>query len=269
MLTRDSRRGYGNPKQGAVEIPAARDLCGLSLSESFGDAGGCRSAQPGKRTMNSELKEVLEFSFVALSSIFFIVDPLAAIPSFLVMTAEDSEEKRRRMARQAAWTCFVVLIAFSIAGSLIFKVFGITLPAFKIAGGLILFLVAIDMLQARRSGTQEVTEERLEGTQKEEVGVTPMGIPMLAGPGAISTVMVLMGQSRNWWQAAPVLAAIAITALASYFVLAGANQVRRYLGETGIRILMRLMGLVLTAIAVQFILNGFMDLGTITPRLTR
>ncbi len=210
--------------------------------------------------MHAQLREILQFSFVALSSIFFIVDPIAAIPSFLVMTAEDHEEKRRRMARQSAWTCFLVLSAFSIAGSLIFKLFSITLPAFKIAGGIILFLVAIDMLQARRSGTQEVTEERLEGAEKEEIGVTPMGIPMLAGPGAISTVMVLMGQSRNWWQVIPVFAAIAITALASYFILAGANRVRRFLGETGIRILMRLMGLVLTALSVQFVINGCMDL---------
>ena len=213
--------------------------------------------------MNAELKEIFEFSLVALSSIFFIVDPLAAIPSFLVMTAEDDEHKRRRSARQAAWTCFLVLSLFSLAGSLIFKVFGITLPAFKIAGGFILLLVALEMLQARRSGTQEVTEERLEGTQKEEVGVTPMGIPMLAGPGAISTVMVLNGHSRDWWQVIPVFAAIAITALASYFILAAANRVRRLLGETGIRILMRLMGLVLTAIAVQFVLNGFADLGIV------
>jgi multiple antibiotic resistance protein len=210
--------------------------------------------------MNTQLREILEFSFVALSSIFFIVDPVATIPSFLVMTAEDREDKRRRMARQAAWTCFLVLSIFSLAGSLIFKLFSITLPAFKIAGGVILFLVAIDMLQARRSGTQEVTEERLEGAEKEEVGVTPLGIPMLAGPGAISTVMILMGQSRNWWQAIPVFVSIGITALASYFILAGAGSVRKYLGETGIRIMMRLMGLVLMALAVQFVLNGFVDL---------
>jgi multiple antibiotic resistance protein len=209
--------------------------------------------------MSAELKEILQFSLVSLSSIFFIVDPLSAIPAFLVMTAGDSSAKRRRMARQAAWTCFFVLTSFSLAGSLIFKLFGITFPAFKIAGGLILFLVAIDMLQARRSGTKEVAEERQEGTEKEEIGVAPLGIPMLAGPGALSTVMVLMGQSRNWWQAIPVFVAIIITALASYYVLSGANRVRKYLGETGIRILMRLMGLVLTAIAVQFMLNGYKD----------
>ena len=234
---------------------------------------GCSTSQSSlfhghAQAMNAEMKEILEFSLVALSSIFFIVDPLAAIPSFLVMTAEDDNSKRRRMARQAAWTCFLVLSIFSLAGSLIFKVFGITLPAFKIAGGFILLLVALEMLQARRSGTQEVTEERLEGTQKEEIGVTPLGIPMLAGPGAISTVMVLNGQSRDWWQVIPVFAAIAVTALASYYILAGANRVRRLLGETGIRILMRLMGLVLTAIAVQFVLNGFADLGIIKLKLS-
>ncbi len=216
--------------------------------------------------MTAQLKEVLQFSLVALSSIFFIVDPIAAIPSFLVMTVEDEEDKRRRMARQAAWTCFLVLSVFSLAGSLIFRLFSITLPAFKIAGGLVLFLVAVDMLQARRSGTQEVTEERVEGTAKDEVGVTPLGIPMLAGPGAISTAMVLMGQSRNWWHTTSVFVAIGITAVASFFVLKGANRVRRYLGETGIRILTRLMGLVLTAIAVQFVLNGFADLGILTQR---
>jgi multiple antibiotic resistance protein len=209
--------------------------------------------------MSAEWKEILQFSLVSLSSIFFIVDPLSAIPAFLVMTAGDSNAKRRRMARQAAWTCFFVLTSFSLAGSLIFKLFGISFPAFKIAGGLILFLVSIDMLQARRSGTKEVAEERQEGTEKEEIGVAPLGIPMLAGPGALSTVMVLMGQSRNWWQAIPVFVAIIITALVSYYVLNGANRVRKYLGETGIRILMRLMGLVLTAIAVQFMLNGYKD----------
>ena len=210
--------------------------------------------------MDAELKHILQFSFVCLSSIFIIVDPLATIPAFLVMTADDSEKKRRRMARQAAWTCFLVLGLFSLAGTLVFRLFGITLPAFKIAGGLILFLVAVDMLQARRSGTQEVTEERLEGAAKDEVGVTPLGIPMLGGPGAITTVMVLIEQSSHWWQAAVVYGAIAVTAFASFLILAGANRVRHFLGETGIRILMRLMGLVLTAIAVQFLLDGLMDL---------
>lgn len=213
-----------------------------------------------------EIEAFAQFSLVALSSIFFIVDPLATVPSFLALTSGDPQLKRRRMAKQAAWTCFGVLSAFALAGSLIFKLFGITLPAFKIAGGLLLLLVAVEMLEAKRSGTQESEAELKEGQEKDEVGVTPLGVPMLAGPGAISTAMVLMAQSRVWWQAIPVFAAIAITAYSSYLILASADRVRGRLGEVGIRILMRLMGLVLTAIAVQFVINGLTDLGVVTPR---
>lgn len=216
--------------------------------------------------MNYEIKATLEFSLMALSSVFFIVDPFATIPAFIVMTAGDTEAKRSRTARQAAWTCFLVLTLFAAAGSAIFALFGITPPAFKIAGGLLLFLVALDMLQAKRSGTQEVSEERAEGLEKEEVGVAPIGIPMLAGPGAISTVMVLMGQSRNWWNVIPVFVAITVTALASFYILASANRVRGLLGEIGIRVLIRLMGLVLVAIGVQFFVNGCIDLGVIPRR---
>jgi multiple antibiotic resistance protein len=219
--------------------------------------------------MPPEVQAWLQFSLVALTSIFFIVDPIATVPSFLVMTAGDSAAKRRRMARQAAWTLFGVLTAFALAGSLIFKVFGITLPALKIAGGVLLFMVAIEMLEARRSPTQEVDAEREEGARKDEIGVAPLGVPMLAGPGAISTAMVLMGQSRRWWQAIPVFIAIAVTSLASFYVLAGADRVRGRLGETGIRVLMRLMGLVLASIAVQFMINGLVDLGIIKPPASR
>lgn len=158
---------------------------------------------------------------------------------------------------------------FAFAGSLIFKVFGITLPAFKIAGGLLLLLVAVEMLEAKRSGTQESEAELQEGHQKDEIGVTPLGVPMLAGPGAISTAMVLMGQSRYWWQAVPVFLAIVVTAYASYLILASADRVRGRLGEVGIRVLMRLMGLVLTAIAVQFVINGLTDLGVLSTPVPR
>jgi len=208
-----------------------------------------------------------QFSLVALSSIFFLVDPFAAIPAFLVMTAGARQAERRRMAGRAAWTCFVVLSAFGLAGSLIFRIFGITLPAFKIAGGLILLLIGLEMLQARRSSTQEAPGEALEGATKGDVGIIPLGIPMLAGPGAISSVMVLIGDSHGGLRVLPVYLAIAFTSLASYLILAGADRVRRYLGETGIRILMRLMGLLLTAIAVQFMLNGLTDIGIIRGRV--
>lgn len=205
------------------------------------------------------LDEVVKFTLVALASIFFTVDPLASIPAFLAMGARGSPERNRAIAKRAAWTCFLVLTLFASTGSLIFKLFGVTLPAFKIAGGILLFLIALDMLQSQRSPTQEVAEERAEGQRKEDFGVTPLGVPMLAGPGAISVVMVLMGQSRVWWQAAPVFLSITVTSLASFYILAAGARLLSRLGETGVRILMRMMGLVLAAMAVQFVLNGIQD----------
>jgi multiple antibiotic resistance protein len=205
------------------------------------------------------LTSLLQFSFVALTSIFFLVDPIAAIPTFLAMTGRDEPKDRRRMAKRAAWTCLVVLTVFACAGKLIFRLFGITLPAFKIAGGIILLLIGLEMLQARRSGTKETPTECAEGTEKEDVGIIPMGIPMLAGPGAISTVMVLMSGASDWLYTLPIFISIAVVSLASFWILAAGDRVRRHLGETGIRILTRLMGLLLTAIAVQFVLSGLAD----------
>jgi multiple antibiotic resistance protein len=216
---------------------------------------------------------LVHFSVLALSSIFFLVDPFAAIPSFIAITQSVNNERRKRMARKAAFTCFVVLTSFAVAGQLIFRMFGITLPAFEIAGGLILLFIGLDMLEAKRSPTQEAAGDTEEGAAKEDAGIVPLGIPMLAGPGAISSVMVLVGTVPSFlhWQMAAILGAIALTSLISYWVLAGASKVRAVLGETGIRILVRIMGLLLVALAMQFFVNGLTDLGIIhvhdeTPR---
>lgn len=210
---------------------------------------------------------IVRFSLLALSSIFFLVDPFAAIPSFLAITQNADPARRRRMARKGALTCFIVLTSFAIAGQFIFRLFGITLPAFEIAGGLILLLIGLDMLEARRSPTQETLGDAEEAAAKEDAGIVPLGVPMLAGPGAISSVMVLVGQAPSiWhWEMGAILASIAITAVVTYFVLAGADGVRRVMGETGIRILVRVMGLLLVALAMQFFVNGLTDLGII-PR---
>jgi multiple antibiotic resistance protein len=172
------------------------------------------------------------------------------------MTARDPAEVRRLMARRGAWTCAITLTAFALGGSLIFRLFGITLGAFKIAGGVLIGLNALDMVQARRSQQRETPIEQAEGIEKEDVGIMPLGVPMLAGPGAISTVMVLSGASQGVVTTLGVYAAIALTAFLSYVTLAAASRVERRLGQTGMRILTRLMGLVLCAIAVQFIIDG-------------
>jgi multiple antibiotic resistance protein len=209
---------------------------------------------------------IVRFSVLALSSIFFLVDPFAAIPSFLAITESADPARRKRMARKAGITCFIVLTSFALAGQLIFKMFGITLPAFEIAGGLILLLIGLDMLEARRSATQEAQGDTEEGAAKEDAGIVPLGIPMLAGPGAISSVMVLVGEVPNLlnWEMGAILGSIAITCFVSYLVLAGAGRIRIVLGETGIRILVRIMGLLLVALAMQFFVNGLTDLGIIS-----
>ncbi len=211
---------------------------------------------------------IVRFSLLALSSIFFLVDPFAAIPSFLAITENADAVRRRRMARKGAVTCFIVLTSFAIAGQLIFRMFGITLPAFEVAGGLILLLIGLDMLEARRSPTQETHGDTEEATTKEDAGIVPLGIPMLAGPGAISSVMVLVGQVPSlWhWEMAAILLSIVFTCMVTYFVLAAAGRVRQVLGETGIRILVRIMGLLLVALAMQYFVNGLTDLGIISRR---
>ncbi len=208
---------------------------------------------------------LVRFSVLALSSIFFLVDPFAAIPSFLAITESAEPPRRKRMARKGALTCFIVLTSFALGGQLLFRMFGITLPAFEVAGGLILLLIGLDMLQAKRSPTQEASGDTEEAAHKEDAGIVPLGIPMLAGPGAISSVMVLVGQvPKLWhWEMGAILGAIGFTSLVSYWVLAGASQVRRVMGETGIRILVRIMGLLLVALAMQFFVNGLTDLGLI------
>jgi multiple antibiotic resistance protein len=217
----------------------------------------------------SELSKapIVSFSVLALSSIFFLVDPFAAIPSFLAITESVDAARRKRMARKAAITCFIVLTCFALAGQYIFEMFGIKLPAFEVAGGLILLLIGLDMLEAKRSPTQEAHGDTEEGAAKEDAGIVPLGIPMLAGPGAISSVMVLVGTVPSFWhwQMAAILGSIAVTCLVSYWVLAGAGRVRQVMGETGIRILVRIMGLLLVALAMQFFVNGLTDLGVI-PR---
>ncbi|HYU28554.1 MAG TPA: MarC family protein [Gemmatimonadales bacterium] len=202
--------------------------------------------------MNQRVMELV----LIFTSILFIVDPFAVIPTFLAMTVRDSPQQRRVLARRGAWTCAITLIAFALGGSMIFKIFGITIGAFKIAGGVLIGLNALDMVQARRSQQRETAVETAEGIEKDDIGILPLGVPMLAGPGAISTVMVLALGAKSPAATAAIYVSIVLTAVISFLVLSAASLVERRLGQTGMRILTRLMGLVLSAIAVQFIIDG-------------
>lgn len=207
------------------------------------------------------MRELLEFSFMAFSALFVVVDPLAAVPFFLAMTARESPERKRATARRAALVAGLVLAGFALAGAVIFQLIGVTLAAFKIAGGSLLLLTATDMLRTKLPTTRVTEGEIAEGAAKEDVAVVPLAMPILAGPGSMATVVVLMGRARaeHAYLAIPVLLSIAATACLAYLFLAGASRVDRVLGRTGLNILERVAGLLLAAIAIQFVIDGIAE----------
>jgi len=206
---------------------------------------------------------LLEYTLFAFSSLFVIVDPIAAVPAFLAMTPRDSIAQRLRTARVASLAVVFVLAAFSLLGQSILKTLGITLPAIQVAGGLVLLLVALDMLRAQRSSVQETAEETAAGTNKDDIAITPLAVPMLAGPAAISTVVLLEAQAKSLAERVALLGCLVLIGLASYSILAIAARGAKWLNPIAERIISRLMGLLLSALAVQFMFNGLREVGLI------
>ena len=207
------------------------------------------------------MNEQLSLFLVSLPAVLFVVDPVGVVPIFLAMTAGDSEEKIRSTARRACMVACSLLLFFAVFGGVIFKMFGVSLAAFRVAGGILLLITALDMLRARPSETRTTPSEQAEGETKDAVALVPLAMPLLAGPGAIATAMVLMARGGDsLLSAVPVLLAIIITFVTSYFVLRAAGFVQRVLKQSGVAILERVMGLILAAIAVQFIADGGKDL---------
>lgn len=205
------------------------------------------------------LDEPLSFVILSFWSLFVIVDPLTVIPTFLAMTAENTTEERIRMARLASFVTFFVLLAFSLGGKWVLNAFGVTVPAFEVAGGIVLLIVALDMLQARRTAIKETPEEQAEGTAKEDIAITPLAIPMLAGPGAITAVVLLSARATNVLYGGIVIGNIFLVSLFTFLILRFAALRSSLLSAITLKIITRLMGLLLAAIAIQFILNGIAD----------
>ena len=193
----------------------------------------------------SSLASLASYALVSFGSIFSIVDPFTAVPVFMALVGTQPQVDQRRIAVRASLTCFVVL-----------TVFGITLAAFKIAGGILLFVVGFEMMRAKRSDTRATNEEALDAETKEDVGLIPLGLPLLSGPGAIATVMVLVGKANTFPQRATVFAAVALVSVIAWLTLRSASVVSRVLGKTGMNVIGRVMGLVLAAVAMQFVLDG-------------
>src|SRR5688572_22966810 len=203
---------------------------------------------------------LLEYILLALTSLFVILDPIALVPAFLGMTPYDTSEDRVRMARLASIVAGAVLVFFVIVGEGLFKILGITMSAFKIAGSIVLLLIAMDMLRAQRSAVVETSEEKAAGAQKDDIAITPLAIPMLAGPGAISTVVLLQNEAKRFEHSIALICSIGLVCLATYWILKFASvQGARFFTPIAMKLTTRIMGLLLAALAIQFILDGIAE----------
>lgn len=199
------------------------------------------------------------FLGLCLPSLLSIVDPLAAVPIFVALVAKDPRAEQRRTALRATFTMTVMLLLFATAGNAIFHFFGITVPAFKIAGGILLFSMALEMMRGHHASARSTPDEASEAEAKEDVGIIPMGIPLLSGPGAIATVMMWAARAHGPAQNAALYGSIVIVALVTVVALFFATTLLQRLGKTGIGIATRIMGLILAATAAQFLLDGWRE----------
>ncbi len=202
---------------------------------------------------------LLEYTLFAFTSLFVIVDPIAIIPVFLAMTERDSPQQQNRMAALASTVAAGVLMVFGLAGQWIFKFLGITMAAFQIAGSVLLLRIALDMLYANRARDRQSDEEVEAGVAKDDIAITPLGVPMLAGPGAISTSLILLGQAHGLAQHLALFACIAAVCGLSYLILRFASTGARRVNPLALKLVTRIMGLLLAAVAVQFTINGLLQ----------
>jgi multiple antibiotic resistance protein len=191
-------------------------------------------------------------------AILAIINPVSTISFFATFTQDYSKEEKKRVALKAVVVAMVTLIIFGLIGNYIFLAFSITIPAFRIAGGILLFSIAFSMLYGKTPGTKATDKEKKESIEKEMVGVIPIGIPMISGPGAISTVMLYVSHGTVV-DTGIVFASIIVTVAITYVLLVYSDIIFQRIGRTGILAISRIMGLILATIAIQFIINGIHD----------
>ncbi len=201
---------------------------------------------------------MIETAFYAFVAFFVILDPPGTAALFAAMTRNVADPHRRVMARKATLMAGALLFLFAIGGEWLMAALGITLPAFRVAGGVLLFLLATDMVFARQSGLRSTTPvEDAEAAAREDITVFPLAFPLIAGPGAMTSVVLMMGRAQG--DPASVAAVLAVLAAVLGIVLAmllAAGHVLRVLGVTGAHVVSRVLGIVLAALAVQFVLDG-------------
>ena len=205
------------------------------------------------------MTESFSYFIASFVTLFAIIDVIGNAPIFLSITPNHTPAERAAVAAKASIFVFLFLSLFALLGNRVFHFFGITLDAFRIAGGLILLKIAMDMLEAKQARTRHTPEEDLESRARDDVAVIPLAMPMLSGPGAISTVMVLTGQAKTVSLMGVLEISILLNSILVLLVLRGSVRIVSFLRETGMRVLTRILGILLASIAVQFIVTGIQN----------
>jgi multiple antibiotic resistance protein len=207
-----------------------------------------------------DISELLLYFMYAFTTIFIIVNPVEATLIFVTLTTNLNSEERGLIYRRSTLVAFAMAILFSLAGDVVLRLFGITVDSLRVAGGILLFLVAIDMLRGARQQNNVTEAELLDANLRDDISIFPMAIPLLTGPGTITVVVVLMGEAHSIMEKGLVLLAICLTFLATFFILKSSEYIDMVLGITGIMVLIRVMGLFLGALAVTFVATGTWNL---------
>lgn len=202
--------------------------------------------------------DFFERFLLIFSSLFVIVEPFGVIPTFLSLTKKLDEDRTKRVVVKATLFGAIVLVFFSLFGNYVFQILQINLAAFKAAGGILLFLTALDMLRARSEDCRSSRQEKASGQEGHDISFVPLGMPLLTGPGAITSVMVFSKDhsADHAYHFLVILLAIISVFTISYFVLRYSAKVKLIVGESGMTVIQRLMGLLLAAISLQFIIEG-------------
>ncbi len=196
--------------------------------------------------------------FTTFGLIFAIIDPFGYVPAYLAMTARDTDEHRRKVLKRACSAAFAVLVFFTFFGEYFLMFFGISIPALQFTGGLILLFTAFEMLRIFPFHQQRLSEsEETEAAHKDDISIVPLAIPMLSGPGAMTTVVVLISKNPSPSNYGAVVASSAVTILMTYFIFRHAPRLMQLIGITGLNVLTRIMGLLIGAMAIQLMINGY------------
>ncbi len=200
------------------------------------------------------MNELVTFGILSFTSFFTLINPLGTMPIFMTMTASLDQKHRTKTAKKASIVAFFTIILFAFSGQLLFKFFGISVNSFRIVGGVIFFLMGMDMLHARL-GKVKINDSEIKN-YVDDISITPLAIPMISGPGVLTNVIVLMEDAGSVDKKLVLLASIFIVMIVTFVILYSSSRIIKFLGETGNNVLMRLMGLIVMVIAVEFFFSG-------------